>query len=66
VGITYLVWGLVEGGVIVRRRERELRGALKEAKRRRRIQRKQEKRKAKLERKERKPDQKEPPLRAVE
>ena len=66
VAMTYLVWGLVEGGVIVRRRERELRGALKEAKRQRRIQRKQEKRKAKLERKERKPDQKEPPLRAVE
>ncbi len=43
ISLTYLTWGLIEGGVIIRGREKEMRIKRREARRERRIKRKLEK-----------------------
>lgn len=58
VAVSYLGLGLIEGGIIIRRRERELRDEIKQAKRQRRIQRKLEKKKVRLARKQDKENKK--------
>jgi CDP-diacylglycerol--serine O-phosphatidyltransferase len=62
--MTYLGIGLIEGGIIIRRREKELREERKRLRREQRIQRKLEKKKAKEARREAK-KKKEPPFRAI-
>jgi CDP-diacylglycerol--serine O-phosphatidyltransferase len=64
VGMIYLGIGLIEGGVIIRRRERELRLTQRRLKREMRVQRKLEKKKAKEARKQARQNQ-EPPFRVI-
>ncbi len=52
IGITYLSMGLIEGGIIFRRREKELRETRREAKKQRRLKRKLAKKRIKLAKKE--------------
>lgn len=63
VGLVYLSWGLIEGGIIIRRREGVLRMEQRKMKREMRVQRKLAKRQAKLARKE---AGKEPPVRLAQ
>jgi hypothetical protein len=65
VAMAYLGLGLIEGGIIIRRRERELREERKRARRERRTRRKLEKRKAKAARKQKAHDKKERLFRTV-
>ena len=64
-GMCYLALGLVEGGIIIRRREKELREELKRARRQRRTQRKLAKKEAKEARKREAKAKKQNPFRAV-